>query len=149
MPIGELCNREVVIAARDDTVFVAAQLMRTHHVGDIVIVDRAGEKNIPVGIVTDRDVVIELVATDLDPKAITIGDISVSKLAVLSEDAEISDAIQLMSHKGIRRLPIVDREGSLVGIVCMDDLLAVVAEDLSALAKLVEHEAAKENQKRQ
>lgn len=148
MSIKELCNREVVIAERGDTVFSAAQLMRQYHVGDVVVVEKMDGKNIPVGIVTDRDVVVELVATELDSKVITVGDISVDTLATVNEDISVSDAIQYMCAKGVRRVPVVNNEGALVGIVALDDLLALIAEDLSAIAKLVEHEQARETKLR-
>ncbi len=67
MPIGEICNRDTVIVKRDDTALEAAKLMRQHHVGDVVVVEERDGAQIPVGIVTDRDLVVEIMATELDP----------------------------------------------------------------------------------
>ena len=140
MTISAICSREVITVHRDATVLHAAMLMRQYHVGDVnVIEDREG-KAIPVGILTDRDIVIEMVATDLDCRVITVGDIMLAHLAVVKEDEGIFDAIQLMSSKGIRRLPVVDKNGSLLGIVTLDDVLQLLAKEFDALAKLVRRE---------
>jgi CBS domain-containing protein len=115
-------------------------LMRQYHVGDVLVIEDHEGKAIPVGILTDRDIVIELVATDLDCRVITVGDIMLAHLAVVKEDEGIFDAIQLMSSKGIRRLPVVDKDGSLLGIVTLDDMLQLLAKEFDALAKLVRRE---------
>ena len=148
MPISEICNREVVIAKRDDTILETARLMRQHHVGDVLVVDDSGGKRIPVGIVTDRDLVVEIIATGLDPAAITVGDIMVSELAVVKEDTGVFESIQYMRAIGVRRMPVVDDSGGLVGILTLDDLLELLADELSFLAKLVKHEQDKETMNR-
>ena len=148
MPISEICNREVVIAKRDDTIMETARLMRQHHVGDVLVVDDSGGKRIPVGIVTDRDLVVEIIATGLDPAAITVGDIMVSELAVVKEDTGVFESIQYMRAIGVRRMPVVDDSGGLVGILTLDDLLELLADELSFLAKLVKHEQDKETMNR-
>ncbi len=148
MSIGEICNREVVIVQPEDTVLQAAKLMRQHHVGSVLVVDKNSGKPVPVGIVTDRDLVIEVVAPELDPDAITVGDIMVSDFATVKEETGVFEAIQYMRRKGIRRLPVVDNEGRLIGIVTLDDLLALLSEELGALAKLVSGEQQKETDTR-
>ena len=140
MTISAICSREVITVHRDATVLHAAMLMRQYHVGDVLVIEDHEGKAIPVGILTDRDIVIELVATDLDCRVITVGDIMLAHLAVVKEDEGIFDAIQLMSSKGIRRLPVVDKDGSLLGIVTFDDMLVLLAKEFGALAKLVRHE---------
>ena len=140
MPIGEICNREVIIVQRDDTVLQAAKLMRQHHVGDLLIVEERGGRRVPVGIVTDRDLVVEIIAPELDSTVITVGDIMVTKLATMKESNGVFEAIQYMRSKGIRRLPVVDDDGGLVGIVTLDDLLVLLADELGALARLVDRE---------
>lgn len=144
MPIGEVCNREVVVVQPDDTTLEAARLMRQHHVGDVVVVEDRGDVRAPVGIVTDRDLVVEIVAPELNQTAITVGDIMVPGLATVKENTGVFEAIQYMRTKGVRRLPVVDDNGGLVGILALDDLLELLAEELSALAKLVAREQKKE-----
>ena len=145
MPIGEICKREVVVAQRDDTVLQAAKLMRQHHVGDVMVVDDGREgKRVPVGIVTDRDLVMEVIAPELDTNAITVGDIMVSDFASVKENTGIFESIQYMRVKGVRRLPVVDDNNTLIGIVTLDDLLGLLSEELDALVKLMAHEQQKE-----
>ena len=144
MPTSEICNREVVIVQRHNTILEAAQLMRQHHVGDVVVVEERGGVRVPVGIVTDRDLVVEIMAPAIDQTVITVGDIMVTELATVKENAGLSETIEYMRAKGVRRVPVVDRGGGLVGILTLDDLLELLAEELLALAKLVRHEQKKE-----
>lgn len=147
--IGELCNREVVVVTRDTPVTEAARLMRQHHVGTVVIVEQAnGNRRLPLGIVTDRDIVVEIVATELDPRTLTVGDITVRELVTARESEGLLETMEIMRYKGVRRLPIVDDEGRLVGIVAIDDLLEVLAEELMELTKVVVREQAHEAQTR-
>ena len=148
MTIGNICNREVVFTTRDTTVQAASKLMRQHHVGTVVIVDELGGKRLPVGLVTDRDIVIEVNAVDLDPKVITVGDIMTPELITAPESQGILETMEVMRFKGVRRLPIVDREGLLVGIVSIDDMLEVLAEELTDLTRIVSKEQAREVQSR-
>ncbi|HSN42319.1 MAG TPA: CBS domain-containing protein [Burkholderiales bacterium] len=146
--IGEICNREVVFAARDTTVQTAAKLMRHYHVGSLVIVDDRYGKRIPAGIVTDRDIVVEVGATELDPKVITIGDIMVAELITVPESKGVLETMEVMRLKGVRRLPVVDGDGGLVGIVTIDDLLGVLAEELADMTRIISREQAREIQGR-
>jgi CBS domain-containing protein len=97
-----------------------------------------------VGIVTDRDAVVEVMATGLDPNTITVGDIMVQDLVTARESEGVLETMQIMRYKGVRRLPIVGKSGELIGIVSIDDLLEVLAEELSELAKIIAREQARE-----
>jgi len=148
MPISEICNREVIVVQPNDTILEAAKLMRQHHVGDVLVVEDRGGVRVPVGIVTDRDLVVEIMAPELDQRVITVGDIMAPDLVTVKENTGVFDAIQYMRAKGVRRLPVVDGSGGLVGILTLDDLLELLAEELLALAKLVKHEQKKETMSR-
>lgn len=148
MAIGEICNREVIVVAPETTISEAVQLMRQHHVGDVVVVTEAGGRRQPVGIVTDRDVVVEVVATGLDPAVLTVGDIMVPDLATVPEKTGVFEAIRYMRDQGVRRMPVVGEDGSLIGILALDDLLELLGEELGALARLVAREQGKEVQNR-
>lgn len=144
MPVGELCTRQVVVAPRNASVLDAAKLMRQHHVGDIVVTDEIAGRRQPVGIVTDRDIVLEALAQELDAISLSTGDIMSSDLITVRENEGVFQTIQLMRAKGARRVPVVNSEGSLVGIVSVDDLVELLAEELSQLAKLIAREQKRE-----
>ncbi|MEQ6341558.1 MAG: CBS domain-containing protein [Gammaproteobacteria bacterium] len=148
MPIGEICNREVVFATRDTSILETAQLMRRHHVGDLVVVDEKNDKRIPVGIVTDRDIVIEVIAKEADINILTAGDIMGPELGTVREGEGVFETIQMMRLKGVRRMPVVDPHGGLVGIVSVDDLVELLAEEMNELAKLISREQVREAKNR-
>jgi len=140
MKITAICNHTVITVKADATIFEAAKLMRSHHVGDVVVINESQGKPIPLGIVTDRDLVIEVVATELDCKVMTVSDIMVRHLSVVTENAGIFDTIKIMTSKGVRRLPVVDEHGMLTGIVTLDDLLILLSNEIGSLSKLVTRE---------
>lgn len=144
MAIGEICNREVVFVLRQTPVDEAARLMREHHVGDVVVVTDENGRRKPIGIVTDRDVMVEVVAAGLDPATLTVEEIMVPDLATVPEKTGVFEAIRYMRDKGVRRMPVVGEDGELVGILALDDLLELLAEELGALARLISHEQDKE-----
>ena len=149
MRIGDVCNRNVVCAERGTTLSAAANLMRQHHVGDVIVVDRADAERMPIGIITDRDIVVEAVAPGLDPKVMTLGDLlSWGQLVTAQESDSYGDTLHLMHAKGIRRMPVINAAGVLVGIVSIDDMLPRVASDLSELAELGQRGRQREMQAR-
>ena len=134
----------MITIQRDATVLEAAKLMRKFHVGAIIVIDKIDGRTIPVGVVTDRDLVVEVLATELDESVITVGDIMAAEVFTLKESTSTSEAIQLMRRKTIRRLPVVDEDGGLIGILTLDDILELLSEELLDLAKLVRYEQKKE-----
>jgi CBS domain-containing protein len=144
MPIGEFCNREVVFATRETSIPEAAQLMRQYHVGDLVVVDEIDGKRVPVGIVTDRDIVIEIISQSLDINEFKVGDIMSPQLISVQEKEGVFETIRLMRAKGIRRIPIINQEGGLEGIVSADDILDLLAEEMAELAKVAPREQERE-----
>jgi CBS domain-containing protein len=148
MAIGEICSRDVVIARREESVREAAELMRRHHVGDIVVVEERSGSRVPVGIVTDRDIVVAIVAKGLDPEKLTLGDIVARELTVAQDTLGVAETVELMRSRGIRRVPIIDASGALVGIVSGDDILDLMAEELTALARMVSREQRREAETR-
>ena len=136
MPVGEICNREVVFAARTTTIVEAAQLMRRYHVGDLVVADEVEGRRVPVGMVTDRDLVVEVIAREQPFASCTVSAIMSATVVCVPETAGVIEAIQLMRSHGVRRVPVVDAGGALVGILAADDLLDLLAEELSALARI-------------
>jgi CBS domain-containing protein len=148
MSIGEICTREVVVTSANTPIDTAAELMRHYHVGDLIVVKEGNGKRIPLGIVTDRDIVVEVVAAGLDPKALTVGEIMAQELVTAREADGILDTLQIMRRKGVRRLPILSEDGSLLGIVTVDDLIEVFAEELTDLARVISRGRAREEKVR-
>ena len=149
MSIGRICNRETVIARAEDTIVEVSKLMRLHHVGDVVVIEPDEGANVPIGILTDRDLVMEILAQDLSPDAVTVGDIMSEEIVTAREEDGIWDTLQRMRVKGVRRLPVVDARGGLVGILALDDLLELLAGELADLAKIVRREEGRERTSRE
>ncbi|QBQ53223.1 CBS domain-containing protein [Nitrosococcus wardiae] len=143
MSVGQYCNREVIVASQDTSILEVAQLMRRHHVGDVLIVEQQREQNIPIGIVTDRDLVVEILAEEVSPDAVTVRDV-MSPVITIPEKADLWDTLQQMRYQGIRRMPVVNEKGGLEGILTVDDVLALLAEGLTDLVKLIKHEIEQE-----
>jgi CBS domain-containing protein len=123
--------------------------MREHHVGDVIVVDRADAERMPIGIVTDRDIVVEVVALGVDPNAVTIGDLSSwGQLATAQEKDSYVDVLRLMHDRGVRRMPVISGAGVLVGIISIDDILPRFAAELSELAELTAHGRQRERKRR-
>jgi len=137
MNIGEVCTREVYIVAPGEALTQAAREMLRRHVGAIVVVQPEGKLVLPVGIVTDRDIVREQLSRDADLRSLKVADVMSKDLLTLADTSEVSEAIERMSSKAVRRAPVVSGSGDLVGIVSLDDLLAVMMEEFSGLARLV------------
>ena len=148
MPIGEFCNREVVIADRDTTALEAAQLMRQYHVGCLVVVDSVEGPRRPVGVVTDRDIVIEVVAKQVAPESVKLGEMLASEVSTVSTTDGVYDTLRYMREHGIRRMPVVDALGQLAGIVTMDDYLTLLSEEMTELSKLIAREQKRETTQR-
>jgi CBS domain-containing protein len=148
MTTGEICNRDTVFTTRDSSIAEAARLMREQHVGDLVVVDERSGRRVPIGILTDRDLVVEILAKGVDMNAVTVGDIMSSELVTARETDNLYDTMQRMRAKGVRRVPVVDATGGLVGIVSVDDFLGLLADELTALTRLVSREQAREQRQR-
>ncbi|MCS0614109.1 CBS domain-containing protein [Massilia kyonggiensis] len=149
MEVGKLCTVDTVCCARDESVQGAALLMRKHHVGDIVVVDDVDGERTPAGIVTDRDIVVSVVALGLDPAGLQVGDIMTDDLLTADEHDDVSVTIERMRLRGIRRVPVVGEGGRLAGIVSADDLLGFLAEEMEDLARISPYQQQHERRARQ
>jgi CBS domain-containing protein len=144
MSIGVLCNREVIVTGPETSAQEAAELMRTHHVGDIVVVEERGGERRPVGLITDRDLVVEVLAQRVDPAAVTVKDLMTRDLETVLEEADFWDALSHMRACGVRRIPVVNGRGGLEGIFTVDDALELIAEGLVDLVKVVGRQISRE-----
>jgi CBS domain-containing protein len=136
MSIRKICTCEVVKAVKSMPAKEAAKIMKKNNIGAIVVVENETNSKV-VGILTDRDIVVKVFAENIDAKNICVGDVMSNDLLVLKQHQGINEAIEMMCAKGVRRAPIVDDGGKLCGIAVVDDLLLLIADELSSLAKLV------------
>ena len=141
MRIGDLCSRDVHHVTAEAPLLDAVRDMHRHHVGAVIVVDRAGASARPVGIVTDRDVMRAEITQRADVFTLTVGDVMSVDLLTLRESSELADGIELMRRRGVRRAPVLDPAGVMLGIVTLDDLLPAVAGQLDALARLLGRQA--------
>jgi len=149
MHIGQICTSQATHCTRDETVQGAALLMRRHHVGDVIVIDGFDGVSIPVGILTDRDIVVSVIAPGLDPASLQVGDIMSEDLLTARDSDDVYETIEKMRLRGIRRVPVVDGNGSLSGIVSADDLLEFLAEEMGELSRISPWQQAHERRARQ
>jgi CBS domain-containing protein len=137
MKVADICTREVVVTGRSTSLQQAAVLMREKHVGSLVVLGDSTDGAHVVGIVTDRDLVIEALARGLDAARTEVGRFAEGKLAAVSAGASPDEAISTMKKKGVRRLLVAGERGELFGIVSLDDLLDAMAHEMSEMAHAV------------
>ncbi len=140
MKTADICNAEVVTVGTHDSLRDAAALMRQHHVGDVVVVDRSGGYLAPLGILTDRDIVVEVVAEGVELDDVTVGDAMTGELITAGEDDELLSTLERMREYAVRRLPVINDKGVLVGIVTLDDIIGLLAKQLTEVWALIVRE---------
>jgi CBS domain-containing protein len=135
MKVGVICVRETVMVKKSETLREAAKLMKGLHVGALVVVEALEEKNRPLGIITDRDIVLKAVAED-ESCDITVGEIIAAELVTANENDMLFDTLEHMKSKGIRRVPVVDEEGYLAGILSTDDIVEFLTDEMKDISTL-------------
>ena len=142
MRAGELCVRDVVIAHEDESVVEAARRMAALGVGDLIVVaDEGHGEPRPIGIVTDRDLVVEVLAhPERSPATTHLAQVMRSELVLAYEDDDIEAVVAKMRAHVVRRVPIVDRAGGLQGILSVDDVLGWMRDQLQAATRLIERQ---------
>lgn len=144
MKVGDLCRRNVVSIPSDADVRAAAQLMREQHVGFLVVCKPHDDTRHPVGVITDRDVVLEVIAAKVEPSSVTVEDVMSRQPLIADEADDLSEVLQAMRIAGIRRVPVVDTRGALVGVFAMDDALDIVTSLLCDMTGSVKNEQRQE-----
>ncbi len=136
MPITDFCNTPVVTISPDQQVLKAVKLMRNKNVGAVVVT--AQER--PVGILTDRDIVMRITAEGKEASTIRVRDVMTPNPVVISEEEGIWELIQIMKAHGKRRYPVVSGKGKLVGIVTLDDLIGLMGVEMSGIGQAISSE---------
>jgi CBS domain-containing protein len=137
MSVGVICNPNVATVGKDAGLIEAAAVMREDHVGDLVVVEHRGGRTVPIGILTDRDIVVGVLAKRASLDAVTVGDVMSRNLLTVRRDHSVEFALREMRRVGVRRAPVVDAEGALIGILSIDDVIQNLATQLGRLADLI------------
>lgn len=146
MNLAQLCPRDILSVSANAPVRQAAELMRIHHVGALAVTD-PGDGSRVVGIVTDRDMVVNLLAQGHSPDERQVGSLGSVKLIGVPGTASVQEAVQAMQQHGVRRLFLLQPDGALMGLVSLDDLLLNLAEQFSALAQSLRHGIQREDER--
>lgn len=138
MSIIKYATKDIVCISEDASLFEAAQLMKQKNVGSLIVVKNVDKDLTLTGMLTDRDIVTKLIAEDIPSKQITVKD-SLTQIAVsVSNQESMENCIELMSTKGIRRLPIIDEHQRVKAIISFDDLFMFIAKKLGKLAEVIQ-----------
>ena len=144
MRVGDYCKHGVVTVTTTADVTEIAQTMRDEHVGFLVVVEDGDPQRKPQGVVTDRDIVLEVCARDVDPHSVTAADIMSRKPLVVHENDDLNEVVQAMRISGFRRVPVLAQEGALTGVIAMDDAIEVVAGFLGDICGSIRNEQRQE-----
>lgn len=144
MRIDAICTGEVIDISPESSIREAAHQMRAAHVGSLVVVDRNAGGRIPIGMLTDRDIVVSVVSPGIDPDVLTVGDVMARPVVSCSEEEDLFAALERMRQAGVRRLPVVDAIGDLRGLLSTDDVVAALGWHLRELSRAMTTEQVRE-----
>ena len=148
MKLKHACTLDVVSCQVRSSIFEAAKQMRDRHVGNLVVIEDDEDDPLPVGILTDRDIVVEVVGRNLDPQSTTVASVMSTPIVVADEAEDVADAVERMQVHGVRRIVITGAHGALVGIFTLDDLLRLNAEQAAAPLAVMNKEQRREQRNR-
>jgi predicted transcriptional regulator len=148
MSVNTVCNHNVATIQHGAGIVEAAAKMRAEHVGDLIVVEHRAGKLVPIGILTDRDIVVAVVAKGIDPNSVTVGDAMSSELLKINKDNGIEYALREMRRAGVRRAPVVDQADELVAVLSIDDVIDHLAVQLGHIADVIRLEQQSEADKR-
>jgi CBS domain-containing protein len=146
MCVGDICRRDVITIEPNASLCDAARVMREKHVGMLVVVGSAADhaERVVQGVLTDRDIVVTVVGRDAEPKDLKVMDVMTRNPLLVAETASVVGVLRLMRVDGIRRVPVVDARNELVGVMSIDDVLDVVADQLTAISGAIRGEQNRE-----
>jgi len=137
MTVGRICTRGADTVAKTDSIYTAARRMSDRKVGSLVVVNWNGK---PIGIVTDRDLTVRAVAEAKDPCETTVEDVMSKGVQIVSEDTSVERALEIMRSGPFRRLPVTDRDGRLIGVLSIDDIIDLLIDEFHQVGELLERE---------
>lgn len=149
MRIDQICTRSVSCIDRKASLVDAARQMRRDHVGDLVVVEQRAGKPIPLGVLTDRDIVVGVLAKEADHfRTLEAGDVVTGTLVTATEEEDLRAVLHRMRSFGVRRVPVVDAHGALTGLLSVDDILPALSDEVAEVAFLVARQARREPERR-
>ena len=140
MKVGEVCRRGAISIASSEGIAEAARLMREHHVGFLIVHEPDDDLRRPVGVLTDRDIVVEVLAKKVDPQALKVDDVMTRRPLIANEAEDLGDVLQAMRLAGVRRVPVVDVRGALTGVIAIDDAFDIITTFMCDLTGSIKHE---------
>lgn len=140
MKVGEVCRRGAISIANTEGITDAAQSMREHHVGFLIVHQLGDDLRRPIGVLTDRDIVVEVLAKQVDPLALKVEDLMTRRPLVANECEDLGDVLQAMRLSGVRRVPVVDVRGALTGVIAIDDAFDIITTFMCDITGSIKHE---------
>jgi CBS domain-containing protein len=137
MLLKDLCTLDVVCCIGQTTALEAARLMRHKHVGDLVVVNDLEGERTPLGVVTDRDLVLEVLGNGLDPATTMVAGLLSRPVVIAAETEDTTEVLERMRMHGVRRVPVVDGQGAVVGILTFNDLLRQLVTEAGSLLEIM------------
>lgn len=148
MQVHDICTHHAVSISPSASVTEAARAMRTQHVGMLVVVEQPNGERIPVGVLTDRDIVMEVVAPEVPCAQLRVGEVMTREPATCSHDEQLLDAVARMRLHGIRRLPVLNDKGGLCGLLSLDDIYGALGVYLQEMSRALTRGQAREMESR-
>lgn len=142
MNVAQICQHSVVTVTQSEELVAAARIMRERHVGYLVVVDSdstEGKRKV-VGVLTDRDIVVSVVAREVDPSALKVGEVMTRNPLLVDEGCSVDAVLRHMKEAGVRRVPVVGVDGGLSGVLSLDDILEGIAQQLVNVAGAIRSE---------
>lgn len=140
MKVGEICRRGAISVAHTEGIAKAAELMRQHHIGFLIVYRLGDDLRRPIGVLTDRDIVVEVLAQKIDPEALAVEDVMTREPLVANETEDLSELLQAMRLAGVRRVPVVDARGALTGVIALDDAFDIITSFMCDITGSIKHE---------
>jgi CBS domain-containing protein len=140
MTISSICTHRVITVDRQIDIVAAATVMRDNHIGYLIVTDASSDGSSPIGVLTDRDIVVKVTAKDVDPHTLTVGDVMTPEPLTAAEDDGISATLHRMRQLGVRRVPVVGARGQVTGVLSIDDVVDHLVNQLGDVAGSIRNE---------
>jgi CBS domain-containing protein len=140
MGVGSICTHRVITVDRGIDVAAAASVMRENHIGYLIVTDAKSGAAAPVGVLTDRDIVVKVLAKDVDAHSLTVGDVMTPEPLIAADDDGLSETLHRMRRLGVRRVPVVGPRGQITGVLSLDDVIDHLVGQLGDVAGSMQNE---------